>query len=135
MMKTTSREFFFEVTPIPASRPRVTRWGTYYGKRYEKFRTDMRQALQFTKLSPLSGDLWIELEFIVPPPKTVKRTTPRGDIDNYVKGPMDSMTKHEGFWNDDDQIVHLEASKRYQKKDEKYGIKIRYGSASDSPTL
>lgn len=137
LMMTTSRSFFFEVIPVPASRPRVTRWGTFYGKKYQQFRLDMEKALTQTRFSPtlLTGDLWVEIEFIVPPPKTIRRTTPRGDIDNYVKGPLDSMTKHEGFWNDDDQIVHLEASKRYQKENEKYGIRIRYGSAKDSPAV
>lgn len=95
----------------------------------------MREVLKFTTSTPILGDLWIDVEFIVPPPKTVKRSSPRGDIDNFVKGPLDSMTKHGGFWNDDDQIVHLDATKRYQKKDEKYGIKIRYGSCSDTPEL
>lgn len=133
--KTTSRQFFFEVTPVPASRPRVTRWGTYYGKRYQQFRVDMENALKFTQLEPLAGDLWIELEFIIPRPKSTKRKIPVGDIDNYVKGPLDSMTKHGGFWRDDDQIVHLEASKRFRKEDEKHGIRIRYGSSQGSPTV
>lgn len=133
--KTTSRQFFFEVTPVPASRPRVTRWGTYYGKRYQQFRVDMENALKFTQLEPLAGDLWIELEFIIPRPKSTKRKIPVGDIDNYVKGPLDSMTKHGGFWKDDDQIVHLEASKRFRKENEKYGIRIRYGRSEDSPAV
>jgi Holliday junction resolvase RusA-like endonuclease len=134
MTKTSERSYFFEVEPVPASRPRVTRWGTYYGKRYERFRVAMVQALQFNKSAPISGDLWLEAEFICPPPKKITRTSPRGDIDNYVKGPLDSMTKHGGFWNDDDQIVHIEATKRYQKGNEKYGIRIRYGS-TDTPAV
>ena len=97
MTTSSSREFFFPVEPVPASRPRVSRWGTYYGKRYEKFRKDMREVLRPIDLEPLAGDLEVTIEFIVSPPKTTKRTNPVGDIDNFIKGPLDSMTRHGGF--------------------------------------
>ena len=137
MTTTSSREFFFPVEPVPASRPRVSRWGTYYGKRYEKFRKDMREVLRPIDLEPLAGDLEVTIEFIVSPPKTTKRTNPVGDIDNFIKGPLDSMTRHGGFWKDDDQIVQIDASKRFTKEGETHGIKIRYGRASgpNTPTV
>ena len=113
--------------PVPASRPRVSKWGTHYGKRYENFRREMRQILnEVSHVEKLAGPIEVEVEFICPKPKASKRRHPRGDVDNFVKGPLDSMTTAEKFWNDDDQVIVLVASKRFAMKDEPYGIKIRY---------
>jgi Holliday junction resolvase RusA-like endonuclease len=137
MTTTSSRKFFFSVEPVPASRPRVSRWGTYYGKRYEKFRRDMREVLRTIELEPLDGELVATLEFLVSPPKTTKRSHPRGDIDNYIKGPLDSMTHHGGFWRDDDQIVKITATKRFTHEGETNGIKFSYRRTgnTDSSTM
>ncbi len=133
-MKTSNlRSYFFEVEPVPASRPRVSRWGTYYGKRYEKFRREMREILREFPDEPLSGPLAVWVEFHVPTPKTTKREWPRGDVDNFVKGPLDSMTTHGGFWEDDDQIVYLETTKVFTKEGQPNGIRIRYGRCSANP--
>jgi len=124
---TETFEFFFPVVPVPASRPRVSKWGTHYGKRYENFRREMRHVLRDVDPGEkLTGPIEAEVEFICPRPKSTKRNHPRGDVDNFVKGPLDSMTTAEKFWNDDDQVVVLVASKRFVMKDEKHGIKIRY---------
>lgn len=72
--------------------------------------------------------MWIE--FHIAPPKTTKRDWPRGDVDNYVKGPLDSMTKHQGFWKDDDQIVFLKATKVFTLEGKSNGIKLKYGRCS-----
>ena len=127
------REYFFEIEPVPASRPRVTKWGTFYGKRYEKFRREMREVLRAYPEAPLDGPLFIELAFFIPPPKTTKRGWPRGDIDNYIKGPLDSMTKHGGFYSDDDQIVFVTATKHFTKDDENNGIRCKYGRCTTYP--
>ena len=92
----------------------------------------MREILRPISLEPLSGELVATLEFIVLPPKSTKRTNPRGDIDNFIKGPLDSMTKHGGFWNDDDQIVQIKASKRFANEGETNGIKFTYRRATSS---
>lgn len=42
----------FEVDPCPASRPRVTRWSTYYPKRYTKFKTDMKALTSEMETTP-----------------------------------------------------------------------------------
>ncbi len=44
-------------------------------------------------------------------PRTGKLLTPRGDLDNLVKGPLDAATGR--LWVDDDQIVELSCSKEY----------------------
>lgn len=100
------------VTPVPASRPRVTRWGTYYGKTYSKFRKDAKVALDGVyDGEPLSGGLEVSLWFYCKKPKTTRRVEPRGDVDNYVKAILDSC--NEKIWEDDDQILRLTARKRW----------------------
>lgn len=120
---------FLPVAPVPASRPRVSKWGTYYGKNYEKFRREVRDILAETTGSPIEGPLHAVVEIIVEPPKTTKRDYPKGDVDNYAKGPLDSITSHGGYWSDDDQAVSLFVIKRFAV-DEQAGIYIHFTKAS-----
>jgi Holliday junction resolvase RusA-like endonuclease len=101
------------VEPVPASRPRVTRWGVYYGKRYTRFRKEVSEILgrkDLPKDLPLSGPLKATVKFYVAKPKSTKREWPNGDLDNYLKT-LDSFNGV--FWLDDDQIVEFEAYKRF----------------------
>ena len=127
------REFFIDIEPVPASRPRVSRWGTYYGKRYERFRRTVKPLLTPYSGEVLKGPLAVHLDFFVKPPKRLSRLFPRGDIDNYAKGPLDSMTNHGGFWIDDDQITELFASKQYAEGGN-YGINIRIRRGKNNPS-
>lgn len=120
------KEIFIEVTPVPASRPRVSRWGTYYGKTYETFRTQVKEQLRAHIGEPITGQIEALIEIISPRPKTSKRAHPRGDVDNFAKGPLDSMTHAGTFWNDDDQITGLAVFKRFAEQDEPVGIRIIY---------
>jgi|TARA_S200002703_G_scaffold145140_1_gene139318 Holliday junction resolvase RusA-like endonuclease len=124
---TSKRTYTFDIEPVPASRPRISKWGAFYGKRYEQFRRSMVVVLaSYDGQEPLSGPIKAELEFVCKKPKTTRRKFPVGDVDNFAKGPLDSMTKHGGFWKDDDQIVDLTVTKRYPKEGEKYGIIFSY---------
>lgn len=120
---------YLGVTPVPASRPRVSKWGTYYGKNYEKFRREVRDILSEHKGSPVTGPINCIVEVIVDPPKTTKRDYPKGDVDNYAKGPLDSITSHGGFWGDDDQVVSLFVIKRFAETEEPSGIYVHYAEA------
>lgn len=108
--------------PVPASRPRVTKWGTYYGKTYKEYRELAEKAIPPNRKRELVGNLRADVTFVCARPKTTKRTNPRGDIDNHLKAVLDAITgtrkSPKGYWNDDDQIVRISARKRWQKPDE-----------------
>ncbi len=130
-------EFFLPGAPLPAPRPRfrviTTRGGqsfvsTYYDKKYKTFLEEAPVAIRqranrhATKnpsapLLPLEGPLEMVAHFYIERPKSTKRDTPRFDIDNYLKGLMDAMTKA-GVWNDDDQVAKVLAKKSFWTPDE-----------------
>lgn len=108
------RYFLLPVEPRPASRPKVTKYGTYFGKPYTIFRqTAQPYANVYDERPLITGPVVILIEIVCTKPKTGKLLHPRGDVDNYVKGIMDVMTKSDRFWNDDVQVVALYAYKRY----------------------
>lgn len=114
------------VPPVPASRPRVTRWGTYYGKTYKNYMTDSEKAIP-RAACPLEGNLQADVEFVCERPKTTKRLNPRGDIDNHLKSIFDAVTKA-GYWHDDDQVVSVRAFKRFVATGEVPHTRIIIGS-------
>lgn len=108
--------------PVPASRPRVSKWGTYYGKNYETFRKEAERLLAGVRAAGLTGPLAVLMEVVIAPPSSTKRSYPRGDNDNYEKAVWDSITKSGRVWGDDDQIVLNVTHKRFAKRGEKAGI-------------
>jgi len=94
--------------PVPASRPRVTRWGTYYLKTYKAYKDFAEQAIPCSTKPPLTGNIQADILFVCAKPKTTKRINPRGDIDNHEKSILDAITgtkkQPKGYWLDDDQI-------------------------------
>lgn len=106
-----------DLNPVPASRPRVSKWGTYYGKRHKAFRSaalallsEMREQGNLPQ-APKGGRLWVRVGFHVQRPKTSKLTEPRGDIDNYIKILLDCCNGH--LWEDDVQVQRICAYKRF----------------------
>lgn len=115
--------FHLATEPVPASRPNVTRWGVYYGKNYNKFRTAaVPLANGYEGPALPEGPLVVMLEHVVTKPRTSRKLWPRGDVDNFDKGPLDAFTKSEKFWTDDDQVVGLIAFKRFAEVDETPGV-------------
>lgn len=111
----------FAFNPVPASRPRVTRWGTYYPKSYTNWLDQAaKQLKQRLCNSTYLGEqsLLVVVESIVTKARTSKLTRPKGDIDNYTKGPLDAITKAGLHWRDDAQVEVLIASKRFAKPGE-----------------
>jgi Holliday junction resolvase RusA-like endonuclease len=116
--------------PVPAGRPRVGRWGTYYPKTYQAWIKDnWRHVADITTL-PTERALAVMVEVVAPTPKS-KQVAPMGDLDNFAKGPLDLITKKakeskflEGIWKDDRQITFLAVSKRFAVDDEEPGFKV-----------
>lgn len=118
--------------PTPASRPKVTRWKTYYGKTYTAFRDAASAILEKHPglEKPVEGAVAIVSEFIQKPPKTITRKYPRGDNDNFEKAAWDAVTKAGRFWKDDDQVVLNVSHKRYAEEGEEEGVALHiYGLA------
>jgi Holliday junction resolvase RusA-like endonuclease len=118
-MKKTSepRRVTAWTNPVPASRPRVTKWGTYYSKTYKDWMRWAEANIPEGGDPPLPGHYDVVLEFIVAKPRTSKLTRPVGDVDNYAKAILDVLTK-KGYWPDDADVVCLQASKRFAHEDE-----------------
>jgi Holliday junction resolvase RusA-like endonuclease len=124
-MKTTI-SLTFNINPIPASRPRVTRWGTFYGKKYKEFKREMGVLLiESDKTSEVNPVLWLEglisadMTFFVPMAKSwskKKKSLKDGqfcdnnaDLDNYEKAVLDSLSTV--YFHDDRQIVQQKSQK------------------------
>lgn len=106
--------------PVPAARPRVSKWGTYYPATYTKWQAAAKAALT-VEGARIEGPVALYLEHVVTKARTSKRTYPHGDIDNFDKGPMDVLTKDTRVWDDDDQVVLTVAHKRYAEPGEEPG--------------
>ena len=124
------------LTPVSASRPRVTRYGTYYGKKHSQFVKDV-QALFDTKVliapdEPKTCPVSVSIDFYIPIPKsTSKRQRERldslyhskkPDIDNLCKLAIDEILSSQykksilvkpRYLKDDTQIVKLQATKSW----------------------
>lgn len=114
--------FTVPLSPVPASRPRVARNGAvYYTKTYSRYYRDLQAFLRSVPLPATSfaGRIAISVEIVQPPFKTVSREFSRSDLDNLVKPILDAITKTEKVWDDDSQIVYLQAFKRFARSTEK----------------
>lgn len=128
-------ELTVPVPPVPASRPRVTRWGTYYLKTYKAYREASDAAIPKSSQPALTGNLRVTIEFACKKPKTTKRSNPLGDIDNHIKAILDSVVGHKatkkrtcglkGYIEDDMQITELSALKRWAFPQEEPHTRIK----------
>jgi Holliday junction resolvase RusA-like endonuclease len=111
----------FDINPVPASRPRVSRWSTYYPKKYTKFKKDMEALTSEIETTPSEKLVSVELEFRIMMPKSFSKKKRQGlnntycsnnsDIDNYIKAILDSLNGV--FYIDDKQVVEIFARKIY----------------------
>ena len=108
---------FIPIVPVPASRPRFSRTGRcYYGKRYTAFRRTADELFVNAKLPrsfPLEGSLAVSASFHIVKPRTSKRATPIGDVDNYFKT-LDVLNGV--VWGDDDQLVWASMAKEFSEE-------------------
>lgn len=107
----------FHVPPVPASRPRVTRWSTFYPKKYTAFKEAMEIAKSDIHITPFENNVCAKLDFFVQIPKSWSKKKKNehigkfcnnnADIDNYCKAILDSLNGK--YYIDDKQIVMLRA--------------------------
>lgn len=116
------------IRPVPASRPRVTRWGTYYLKTYKTYKDAAYEAIPVCTEQTLDCELLAEVEFICYHPRTTKMVSPRGDIDNHLKAIFDACVgkaattkvkcKLKRYIKDDELISQVDATMRYAEPQE-----------------
>ena len=125
-------KYVFDIVPVPQGRPRFARRGkfvqTYDPPKSKKFKTELRQLAEVEHAEkPYHAEqhkpIIIELKLYIPMLKSfskikrlnatdgILRPTTKPDIDNYIKGILDSLNGL--FWHDDGQIVEIHAGKYY----------------------
>lgn len=124
-------KIIFKIEPVPASRPRVTRWGTHYLPKYDQFKQDMAKLLM-GKRTEYTEPLKIEMTFYLTIPKSYskkKRDEMDGtycphvaDIDNLEKAVYDAMNGV--VFKDDKQIVDHHVRKIWCKEDGRIEVTI-----------
>lgn len=115
----------FPISPVAASRPRVSKWGAYFTGTYKDFRNEAKPiVLDITKgWKPTDNKLWVYVGVYPTKPKTSKLQYPRPDIDNYLKSILDLCNGV--VWKDDAQIVFIEATKAWAKSDGYFTLEIK----------
>jgi Holliday junction resolvase RusA-like endonuclease len=114
--------------PVSASRPRFSKYGSYYSKSYMNYRDETHKFLKtIRKDYPIDETslFKVDIEFLCYRPKKPSNPDcPRYDIDNLIKAPLDAITHEKMIWKDDVQILEVHASKRYQEDGEDFGTKL-----------
>lgn len=112
-------EVYLPLPPVPAARPRVSRWGTYYPKTYANWKKQAEQQLAATGVREnVDGPVYVCAHAVVKRPAKPTRDYPYPDVDNFAKAALDAITKSGVLWVDDHQVVVLHTSKRYARPGE-----------------
>lgn len=115
--------------PVPAARPRVGRYGTYYPKSYARFMKAAEEELYPLSVGqePTDETVYVSVMCVASKPKSGTLPHPRGDVDNYAKAVLDAITKSQLIWCDDKQVKFLSVEKRYCLGAEEPHVAIRAG--------
>jgi Holliday junction resolvase RusA-like endonuclease len=117
--KTTEWIVRIPLAPVPASRPRVSKWGTYYLKTYATWKKEAERLLgNCAGQGMTERPVRVLLQAIAKRPKRLTRSHPRPDVDNYAKAALDALTVCQCVWKDDDQVIELTVHKRYAAENE-----------------
>ena len=107
-------EWVFPISPVAASRPRVSRHGAYFAGPYKVFRSECVDIIDFVlgpDFQPYEEPIKVDVELFIRRPKTTKLDMPKADIDNFLKAVFDSLNKK--LWVDDNIIQSVYATKQW----------------------
>lgn len=123
--------FQIPTAPVPASRPKVSRFATYYPKKHTAYHQFLKGFLSEVECTASEGPVEVRFLFVMPRYKTSDHLVHRSDVDNLSKLPLDCMTQSKvdentsRFWKDDDLVVNLMALKRFTRDGEEPHTKVR----------
>ena len=112
-------EWVFPISPVAASRPRVSRHGAYFAGPYKTFRAEAVEVIEFVlgpEFDPYYSPIHVDVELFIRRPKSTKLDMPRADIDNFLKAVLDSLNKK--LWVDDNIIQSVYATKQWASPNE-----------------
>lgn len=111
----------FNIDPTPASRPRVGRYGVFYGEAYTKFREDMKSYMWTVKKTRFEEPLIVDITFWRKIPDSYSKKQKEElhgqycvgnmDLDNLEKAIYDCLNDH--VFVDDKQIVEHTTRKKW----------------------
>ena len=99
----SKHSFRIPINPVPASRPRVSKWSTYYKEPYNTFLKTIPDIVkEVWRKEPLTS--WLIVRVFVFPKRPKKPTNPypAPDYDNYAKAVCDGM---EGVVYENDKYI------------------------------
>lgn len=119
---------------VPCSRPKFSKFGVYYPKKYTNFKksleTNIKKMFNIQKEEFINKPLSINIFVYKQIPKSYskkKRESLKGtyvmsrpDLDNYYKAILDSLSNV--FYSDDSCICSLSGSKKYSDRDYEYCV-------------
>lgn len=98
--------FQFNAEPVPASRPRVERYGTHNTPKYDDYKSDFSKELQGAfpaeRATPIKGPFKLTATFC-------RKYKHKADIDNFLKALMDAI-QDSGIIENDSDITHVDAN-------------------------
>ena len=116
--------YLLDIVPVAASRPRVTRFATFYSKSYTKYRNEIKELVEAVRFVKMEGPIEMEIIFNMPIPKSTSKKKAllldgephlkKPDIDNLIKGVMDAINGV--AYHDDSQVYNLRSTKVYSSK-------------------
>jgi len=123
-----SIKFTIPIAPVPASRPRVTRWSTFYSKTYTQFKKDVDEYFSVYPLDgskyPLKGLFRVDVVYHIKMPKqSLKKANEMEgtycdknvDIDNLHKATWDNIL-NDRYIEDDRYIVESSGKKLWSQE-------------------
>ncbi len=112
-------EYTFPISPVAASRPRISKFGAYFTGPYKKFREEGSKVVYEVlgaDFDLIDQPIAVDLECYVRQPKSTKLECPKGDIDNFIKAIFDLL--NDKLWVDDNIVRSVHAVKEWAPKGE-----------------